>query len=394
MIMRSGKQPIYQQLIDEFRDLSQKTEPGIALPSENAMCKHYGVARMTVRRALNHLVEEGVIYREHGRGTFVSKRKNDPVYYVFPSNETLRGKSTSSTPEIYYGVRQRALELGIPIETLIASPNNLRNNIDKELFMQLPHGSAIIINGTWFKDIFDILINKQCRVSYICHQVEDTLCHKREIAHWQIVEINRSGIMREVVHHLCQQGRRNIALLHEFSHFLHPCRVGLREAMVDAGLEYREELDLFCPDDIGNSYIYAMQLLDMRKYYPFDALIAGTASQAIGIYQALRDAKINVPDDVCLVSLYDDKNMYSNSLPISAVNYPYAKAGSLALEKVIAPIYEPGKQVLDCKFHERASSGRNKADLIRTAKACFVSNSSEANEILSKKTQQQAMEVL
>lgn len=382
--MRSKKQPIYQQLIDEFRDFAQKAKPGTAMPSENALSQRYGVARMTVRRAFDHLVKEDIVYREHGRGTFVSQRKDNPVYYVFPSSETLRGKIASSLPEIYYGVRQRALELGISIETLIASPNNLRNNIDKELFMQLPYGAAIIINGTWFKEIFEILLKKQCRVGYICHQVEDTFCYEQEFAHWQTVQINRSDIMQNVVHHLCQQECRSIAFLHKFSHLQHPCRVGFRKAMSVEGLEYREELELFCGDDIKSSYDFTMKLLDMRKRYPFDALIAGTASQATGIYQALRDAKISIPDDICLVSLNDDKNMYGNSLPISAVSYPYAEAGALALEKVIAPVYEPDKQVLSCKFHKRASSCRNKNRLIKIAKEDFHDNFFDTNETFQK----------
>lgn len=381
MIKRSGTQPIYQQLIDEFRNFAQETEPGTALPSENAISQRYGVARMTVSRAFNHLVEEGVIYRERGRGTFVSKRKTSPVYYVFPSNETIRGKTASSLPEIYYGVRQRALELGISIETLIASPSNLRNDIDKKILMQLPYGSAIIINGTWFKDIFEILLKKQCKVGYICHQVEDTFCYEQEFTHWQILEIDRRGIMMEVVHHLSEQGCQKIAFLHEFPHFQHPCRVGFRNALASEGLEYREELELFCKDDIKSSYDYALKLLDMKKHYPFDAIITGTASQAIGVYQVLREAKISIPDDVCLVSLRDDKNMYGNSLPISAVHYPYAEAGYFALEKVITPIYEPGRQVLPCKFHERASSFRNKNGLIQIAKEDFHDNFLDMNEI-------------
>ena len=394
MITRSGKQPIYQQLIEEFRDFAQKSEPGTALPSENAISKRHGVARMTVSRAFNHLVEEGIVYRERGRGTFVSKRKDSPVYYVFPSHEAWREKPASSLPQIYYGVRQRALELGITIDTLMATPNDLRNNIDEELFSQLPQGSAVIIIGTWFANIFKILLKKQCRVGYICPQLEDTFCYEQELGHWQIVQIDRSGIMLEVVHHLCGQGCQNIVFLHEFSHFQHPCRIGFRNALAIEGLKLREELELFCKDNIKNSYDYTMKLLNMRKRYPFDAIITGTASQAIGIYQALRDAKISIPDDICLVSLRDDKNMYGNSLPISAVSYPYAETGALALEKVIAPIYEPGKQVLSCKFHKRASSCRNKPDLTQIVKTSLSNRFSEKSGKMSQKHHKQTMEAL
>ncbi len=49
--------------------------PGDALPSERALAVLHGLSRMTVRQALTDLVAAGVLYREQGRGTFVSARK-------------------------------------------------------------------------------------------------------------------------------------------------------------------------------------------------------------------------------------------------------------------------------------------------------------------------------
>ena len=45
--------------------------PGEKLPSEDELCATFGVARGTVRQALNELSNEGAIYKVHGRGTFV-----------------------------------------------------------------------------------------------------------------------------------------------------------------------------------------------------------------------------------------------------------------------------------------------------------------------------------
>lgn len=43
-----------------------------ALPSERDMAEKYGVSRVTVRRTLQRLIEQGVVYSEQGRGTFVA----------------------------------------------------------------------------------------------------------------------------------------------------------------------------------------------------------------------------------------------------------------------------------------------------------------------------------
>ncbi len=45
--------------------------PGDRLPSESELTQHFGVARMTVRQAIQELKTEGLVTSEHGRGVFV-----------------------------------------------------------------------------------------------------------------------------------------------------------------------------------------------------------------------------------------------------------------------------------------------------------------------------------
>ncbi|WP_026375263.1 histidine utilization repressor [Aestuariibacter salexigens] len=46
--------------------------PGDRVPSENQLTEEFGVSRMTARRALTELVDEGILMRSQGIGTFVS----------------------------------------------------------------------------------------------------------------------------------------------------------------------------------------------------------------------------------------------------------------------------------------------------------------------------------
>jgi GntR family transcriptional regulator len=45
------------------------------IPTERELCAIHGISRMTAREAIMSLVNEGVLYREQGKGTFVSSPK-------------------------------------------------------------------------------------------------------------------------------------------------------------------------------------------------------------------------------------------------------------------------------------------------------------------------------
>ena len=79
VIDRSDDRPPYRQIAAELRrHISAGTlAAGEKLPSESELIEHFGVARMTVRQAVQELRTEGLVVAEHGRGVFV--RSAPPV---------------------------------------------------------------------------------------------------------------------------------------------------------------------------------------------------------------------------------------------------------------------------------------------------------------------------
>jgi len=65
----------YAKLALALRDriLQGEWAPGQVIPAESALAQSYGVALGTIRQALALLVEDGVLQRRHGKGTFVTK---------------------------------------------------------------------------------------------------------------------------------------------------------------------------------------------------------------------------------------------------------------------------------------------------------------------------------
>lgn len=72
-IDRKSFKPAYIQLVNILRSQidSGKFRPGGRLPSESQLCRSYNVSPMTVRRAINILLQDGVVSTTQGRGTFV-----------------------------------------------------------------------------------------------------------------------------------------------------------------------------------------------------------------------------------------------------------------------------------------------------------------------------------
>jgi GntR family transcriptional regulator len=70
-------QPLYAQIKDTLRAriLDGTYAPHSQMPSEHALCAMFDVSRITVRQALGDLQKEGLVFRLHGKGTFVSKPK-------------------------------------------------------------------------------------------------------------------------------------------------------------------------------------------------------------------------------------------------------------------------------------------------------------------------------
>ena len=77
---KKSQSPLYQQLMTRLKnDIVAGVYPaGGRIPSEQVLCDTYGVSRVTVRKAMLDLVQEGLLVRRQGKGTFVAEEKHSP----------------------------------------------------------------------------------------------------------------------------------------------------------------------------------------------------------------------------------------------------------------------------------------------------------------------------
>lgn len=95
-----GRAPLYQRLQLALRRAiaSQMLRPEDALPPERDLAQGFEVSRITVRKALDGLVEEGLLTRRQGAGTFVAGRveKQFSKLTSFSEDMEARGRSPRS----------------------------------------------------------------------------------------------------------------------------------------------------------------------------------------------------------------------------------------------------------------------------------------------------------
>ncbi len=77
MIDKNSPIPVYYQLKEDIKHKIAKGvwKVGQCIDSERELAENYEVSRMTIRQALGELVQEGILVREKGKGTFVCDPK-------------------------------------------------------------------------------------------------------------------------------------------------------------------------------------------------------------------------------------------------------------------------------------------------------------------------------
>ena len=73
-LQRKSARPLYEQIADRLREkITSSMQVGSQLPTEEALMEFYEVSRSTIRKAQQRLVDEAVLVRQQGKGTFVAR---------------------------------------------------------------------------------------------------------------------------------------------------------------------------------------------------------------------------------------------------------------------------------------------------------------------------------
>lgn len=110
---------LYKRLMDFLLEEidAGALQPGHRIPSERELSERFHMSRMTVRHALNELVNEGVLYRHQGKGTFVGRPK---------IRQKLRGLSSFTEDMLSRGLRPGSRVLSVEV---VPAPYRVRQGL-------------------------------------------------------------------------------------------------------------------------------------------------------------------------------------------------------------------------------------------------------------------------
>jgi GntR family transcriptional regulator len=75
------RRPIHREIADELRQrIAADAYKGAELPRELSLMEEFGVSRHTIRAALQHLVNDGIIERRAGSGTKITERAKGGIW--------------------------------------------------------------------------------------------------------------------------------------------------------------------------------------------------------------------------------------------------------------------------------------------------------------------------
>jgi len=108
---------IEQQILEEIHQ--GRLKPGDRLPSEPELSRRFGVSRITIRRALKDLSQQGIIYSRQGKGTFVAQTRIREISGFRSFSDDIRARGLTPSSQVINFSR-------IPADEIVASRLNIK----------------------------------------------------------------------------------------------------------------------------------------------------------------------------------------------------------------------------------------------------------------------------
>jgi DNA-binding LacI/PurR family transcriptional regulator len=306
---------------------------GDKIPSESEFIEKYNVSRITVRRAFQELITEGLIEGRKGQGTFV------------------RAEAGHLAAHRYMFIHAQGVQVTYPFTQRIL--NGIQSMTPNHKFrleiMAVPYVEHRDIKDTSASDIIELCkFNGVITLSGLMnHEELRRLSYKNVPVVWiggrdpelppGIVAIagGPKPMVEVIVEYLKGIGRKHIGFIGYPPNEVHHYHESVVVSMTKVGLSLEEQA--YEPSGWGISPA-ARACQKLMKHSPnLDAIVASDDLQALGVLQTLREMGKKVPDDIAVVGggNYLDEDGESSHLGLTTVDQNLVEQGRMAVECLV-----------------------------------------------------------
>lgn len=332
---------------------------GGQLPPAQELAKRFKVANMTIRQAVTVLLEEGLLVRIQGKGTFIVERESapevlgtrNPMALLFPTEWQRRDPYYFS--EVLNGFQQ------------VVQDNGYRASIldyeSAEMPGTLEPGTAVacVILEDEHQLLVERLRDRGLRVLAVNHYTG-----RRSIP---CVRIDDTRGLADAVEHLIARGHEKIGFVRgvlnnvDAMDRLRAFRTAVRDNDLRGAVEVGDDFI----ESAG--YEAAQRLLSSPN--PPTAIICASDLSAIGAIRAVRDRGLSVPHDLSVIG-YGDFSVADYVIPrLTTIRQPRLTLGSTAAQMLIhiANDEDVADVLLSAELMVRESTSRHVSALANAA---------------------------
>ena len=354
IIDRNSPIPNYFQLQNWLREQIEQGvfKPGDRIPTEEEFGEISGLARATIRQAIQNLVNMGLLVRKRRLGTFVLEKVDAPgghstIGLLIP--DIRRGYA----PILARGVQDEASNSK---HTLILSDTDdlyIRADFHADRMIETPVSGVIFVPTAVSNEQNNKIIEKFKRNNIPVVLVDRTLTSE-DID--QVTADNIKGAY-EMTEYLIKRGHRRIAITLSTLISTERDRLeGYKKALYDNNVPIDENLIMtnIGPFSEGNYIKIAEKIF--QPSLNVSAVFAGHDRIALVFYAEAKKRGISIPEDISIVG-YDDLDF--TTVSITTMHQPIYEMGQESMKlirsRIKGDLSKPKKIVLNSYLVERSS---------------------------------------
>lgn len=301
--------------------------PGARVATEHELARSRKLSRVTVRRATELLISEGLLERRAGKGLYVREMQAEPTQVV---KVIVGNLAWEPSVQLARGAQEVARTQGIEIQVCDAHGSQEET---LETLLKLPKNGA---SGAILMALHRAAFNEavvRVRAEGFPLVVADY--HPGEIAVPAVVSDNYQGGLL-AGRHLAKLGHVRVAFVGDCGASTVRARLeGFRDALAESGvvLPRASVVDITPEDALGDwSEMVREAVRRLLKSAPRPtAIFCSCDAVARACYRVCTAMKLAIPQDVSLVGFDDDPLAEWLTPPLTTVRQPFAEMGRAAM---------------------------------------------------------------